>query len=191
MVDKSKIESGVSLILDGLGVDRKDENYIDTPKRVARAYQELCSGLDEDIRESLFSKSFPCTHQEMVFIGDIKAVSVCPHHLLPVIIRADVGYLPKKRVIGLSKIPRLVHFLAARPILQEQLTSDLADSLVENLDVLGCGVIIRARHLCMEVRGVKQSRAVTITSAVRGHFKENSDVKQEFFELGKLSRKEI
>lgn len=193
--DETIVELAVYNLIKGLGINLKDpdigpifkENFQGTPKRVARAFRELCRGLYErDEIENILSTTFPCDYDEMVIVTDIQAVGVCPHHLMPVRYKIHVGYIPSKdgKVLGLSKIPRLVCLLAARPVLQEQLTKDIADIFETSLNPLGVMVVISGGHSCMQCRGVKMSGSEMITSAVRGCFADDNDSSRaEFLRL--------
>lgn len=184
--DQQRIGLAVYNIIVGLGLDLNDENLRETPNRVAKAFRELCRGLyEQDKIDEILSKTFPCDFDEMVVVTNIEATGVCPHHLMPVRYRIHVGYIPspKGQVLGLSKIPRLVCLLAARPILQEQLTKDIADVFEDNLEPLGIMVVINGGHSCMQCRGVKMVDSQMITSAVRGIFRSEGPPKQEFLGL--------
>ena len=178
---------GVQYILEGLGINwKEDENFKATPNRVANTYMELCSGLyKQDVIELILKTTFPCDYDEMIAVTDIDTVGICPHHLMPVRYKIHVGYIPSEdgQVLGLSKIPRLVCLLAARPILQEQLTADIADIFEEHLQPLGVIVVVNGGHSCMQCRGIKQDNSQMITSAVRGIFKDEGPPKQEFLSL--------
>jgi GTP cyclohydrolase I len=183
-LDRELIEQGVRLILEGVGEDPAREGLIDTPRRVADMYQEIFAGLAQDAAEH-FCVTFSEDHQEMVLVRDIPLYSVCEHHLLPFLGRAHVAYIPGKhgRVCGLSKIARVVDVFARRPQVQERLTSQIADTLVEHLEPQGVLVVIEAEHLCMSMRGVKKPGAVTTTSAVRGIFASKAATRAEAMSL--------
>lgn len=172
-VDRDRIAAAVREILLGIGEDPDRDGLIDTPARVARACDELFSGLHHDPYE-LLATTFDLEHDEMVLVRDIGVWSVCEHHLLPFTGVAHVGYLPgdSGRVTGLSKLARLVDVYARRPQVQERLTSQVADALVDELDVRGAIVVIECEHLCMSMRGVAKQGARTVTSAVRGAFRD-------------------
>ena len=188
-MDRSRIEQGVRLILEGIGEDTSREGLLDTPKRVASMYEEIFAGLDQDPAEH-FAVTFNEGHQEMVLIRDIPLYSVCEHHLVPFLGRAHVAYIPSKegRICGLSKIARLVDVFAKRPQVQERLTSQIADTLVEQLDPQGVLVVIEAEHLCMSMRGVRKPGTVTTTSAVRGIFERKAATRAEAMSLIKGAR---
>ena len=188
-MDREKIEQGVRLILEGAGEDPSREGLLDTPRRVADMYGEIFAGLTQDPAEH-FCVTFNEGHQEMVLIRDIPLYSVCEHHLLPFLGRAHVAYIPGKdgRICGLSKIARLVDVYAKRPQVQERMTSQIADTLVDELDPTGVLVVIEAEHLCMSMRGVQKPGAVTTTSAVRGIFSRNAATRAEAMSLIKGER---
>jgi len=168
-VDLAKVEAGVRLILEGIGEDLDRPGLRETPGRVARMYEEITSGLREDparVLEAVFDEG----HDEMIMVRDIPLFSMCEHHLVPFSGRAHVAYIPNKaqQITGLSKIARVVDLLSKRPQVQERLTTQVADSLMEILEARGVIVVIEAEHLCMTMRGVKKAGARTITSAVRG-----------------------
>ena len=183
-MDRSRIEQGVRLILEGVGEDLGREGLLETPRRVADMYAEIFAGIEQDAAEH-FVVTFNEGHQEMVLIRDIPLYSVCEHHLMPFLGRAHVAYIPGKdgRICGLSKIARLVDVFAKRPQVQERLTSQIADTLVEHLDPTGVLVVIEAEHLCMSMRGVRKPGAVTTTSAVRGIFERKAATRAEAMSL--------
>jgi GTP cyclohydrolase I len=188
-MDRAKIENGVRLILEGIGEDPSREGLLDTPRRVAEMYEEIFAGMAQDPAEH-FCVTFNEDHQEMVLVRDIPLYSVCEHHLLPFLGKAHVAYIPGKngRICGLSKIARVVELFARRPQVQERLTSQVADTLVEHLGPQGVLVVIEAEHLCMSMRGVQKPGAVTTTSAVRGIFERNPATRAEAMSLIKGSR---
>ena len=188
-MDRARIEQGVRLILEGVGEDPTREGLIDTPARVARMYEEIFAGLGQDAAEH-FCVTFNEDHQEMVLVRDIPVYSVCEHHLLPFLGRAHVAYIPGKhgRICGLSKLARVVDVFAKRPQVQERMTSQIADTIVEHLDPQGVLVVIEAEHLCMSMRGVQKPGAVTTTSAVRGIFSRNAATRAEAMSLIKGER---
>lgn len=183
-MDTAKIEQGVRLILEGVGEDSTREGLLDTPARVARMYEEVFAGLSE-APAPLFEKSFGENHSEMVLVKDIPFYSVCEHHLVPFFGMAHLGYLPGAdgRICGISKLARLVDLFAKRPQVQERLTSQIADTLVEHLDPHGVIVVIEAEHLCMSMRGIKKPGSRTTTSAVRGAFKNSDKTRAEALSL--------
>ncbi len=179
-MDKKKIESAVRQILEAIGEDPDREGLIETPKRIAKMYEEIFSGLNEDAGEHL-EKIFPGeNHEELVLIKDIPFYSMCEHHLVPFFGKAHVGYLPKDgKLTGLSKLARVVETISKRPQLQERLTSSVADIIMEKLSPYGVIVVIEAEHMCMTMRGVKKPGSKTITSAVRGVFASDAKVRAE------------
>ena len=183
-MDRDKIEQGVRLILDGIGEDAGREGLLETPRRVADMYEEIFAGLDRDPAEH-FCVTFNEGHQEMVLVRDIPLYSVCEHHLLPFLGTAHVAYIPGKsgRICGLSKLARVVDVYARRPQVQERMTTQVADAVVEHLDPAGVMVVIEAEHLCMSMRGVQKPGAVTTTSAVRGIFERSSKTRAEAMAL--------
>ncbi|MDP8960107.1 MAG: GTP cyclohydrolase I FolE [Actinomycetota bacterium] len=184
LFDHDKIKRGVRLILEGIGEDPDREGLRETPERVAREYDEIFAGLLVDPRDVL-TVLFEEGHDEMVMVRDIPLHSVCEHHLLPFVGRAHVAYIPNTRgqITGLSKLARLVDVVAKRPNLQERLTTDIADTLVEMLDPRGVLVVAEARHYCMEMRGVRKPGSQTVTSAVRGTFRDDPRTRAEAMAL--------
>lgn len=178
-VDRAGVERAVADLLDALGVDRADEALRDTPRRVAAAFAELLGPV------AFSATTFPNEgdYDELVVVSDIGFASLCEHHLLPFVGVAHVGYLPRDRIVGLSKLPRLVEHRARRLQVQERLTAEIADWLVSALRPRGVGVVIEATHMCMTLRGVRQPGAVTTTSALRGRLREDPRTRHEFFEL--------
>ncbi len=183
-VDKTRIEHAVREILEAVGEDPDRDGLVRTPERVASMYEEIFGGLHDDPSRHL-TVTFEAEHDEMVMVRDIPLFSVCEHHLVPFAGRAHVAYIPGEdgRITGLSKIARLVEGFARRPQVQERLTTQVADALVEVLQPSGVLVMIEAEHLCMSMRGVKKPGALTITSAVRGLFKTNAATRSEALAL--------
>ena len=180
MVDKAKVEAAIQLLLEGIGEDVNREGLVDTPARVARMYEEICGGLDETAEEHL-SKTFTSSNSEMVIEKDITFYSLCEHHLMPFYGKAHIAYIPNGKVVGLSKLARTVEVFARRPQIQEQLTGQIADAIMEILKPQGVMVYMEAEHMCMTMRGVKKPGAKTITTACRGAFAENDSLKQQVF----------
>lgn len=184
--DKDTITSAWESILTALGIDyQNDPNFTETPKRITAMYDELLAGLlDDDLSEleEHITKTFPSSYDQMIAIGNIEAWGMCPHHFLPVRYTINVGYLPDKDVLGLSKLPRVVKLLARRPVLQEQLTDDIVDYLDGFLKPRGSIVQVAGYHHCMIIRGAC-SESPTYTSQVRGAFKEHPTLKSEFESL--------
>ncbi|HEV8423720.1 MAG TPA: GTP cyclohydrolase I FolE [Actinomycetes bacterium] len=187
--DHDKVERGVRLILEGIGEDLDRAGLRDTPGRVARMYEEITTGLRADPTDAL-QAVFEEGHEEMVMIRDIPMYSICEHHLLPFIGKAHVAYIPRAegRITGLSKLARLVDGLARRPQVQERLTSQIADAMVQRLEPQGALVVIEAEHLCMSMRGVRKPGAVTVTSAVRGTFRDSMSTRLEAMNLLGVTR---
>ncbi len=183
-MERDKIEAGVRLILEGIGEDPSRERLTETPRRVADMYEEIFAGLTEDPAEH-FCVTFDEGHQEMVLVKDIPLYSVCEHHLVPFMGKAHVAYVPGKhgRICGLSKLARVVEVFAKRPQVQERMTAQIADTLVEHLDPAGVLVVIEAEHLCMSMRGVRKAGATTVTSAVRGLFRDSTATRFEAMRL--------
>jgi GTP cyclohydrolase I len=179
-MDLARIEEGVKLSLEGVGADLSREGLLDTPARVARMYEEICAGMDTDCA-TLFEVTFNEGHQEMVLVKDIPLYSICEHHLAPFFGVAHIAYIPnaKGTVCGLSKLARVVDLYAKRLQLQERLTTQIAECIIENLDPLGVMVVVEAEHLCMSMRGIKKPGTITVTSAVRGSFAANSKTRAE------------
>ncbi|WP_165248160.1 GTP cyclohydrolase I FolE [Paludisphaera soli] len=180
--DLERIRRAVREILLAVGEDPDREGLEDTPDRVARMYAEVFQGLHQDPRVHL-QKAFTQKCDEMVLIRDIRFVSFCEHHLLPVIGQAHVAYIPNGKVVGLSKIPRVIDVLAKRPQLQERLTEEVADLLMKELDARGVAVVIEASHSCMTIRGVQKPDSSFVTSAVRGGFKDHLATRTEVMSL--------
>jgi GTP cyclohydrolase IA len=187
--DLEKIERGVRLILEGIGEDLGRAGVRDTPVRVARMWEELTSGLRSDPTEVL-QVVFEEGHDEMVMVRDIPMYSLCEHHLIPFIGKAHVAYIPNEdgKLTGLSKLARLVDGLARRPQVQERLTAEIADAIVKRLDPRGAMVVIEAEHLCMSMRGVRKPGAITVTSAVRGQFRDVMSTRMEAMNLIGVTR---
>lgn len=181
-MDIKKIEEGVTLILEGIGEDASRPGLKDTPNRVARMYLEIFSGLktpDEDLLKPIEGE----THDEMVLLKDIPFYSVCEHHLLPFFGKAHIAYIPSGKIVGISELVKALELLAKRPQVQERLTSQLADIILQRLKPKGCMVIIDAEHLCMSMRGIKKPGSKTVTSAVRGIFRSKQSTRDEMLEL--------
>lgn len=184
MVEKSEdFQNAVKTILKLIGEDTKREGLIKTPERVMKAYQYLTSGYEQNPKEVLNDALFSSSNSEMVLIKDIEFYSLCEHHLLPIIGRAHVAYIPNGKVVGLSKIPRMVDIFAKRLQIQEQLTEQIAAAIQNVVKPLGVGVVLEARHMCLEMRGVKKINSTTTTSALRGNFLTDPNTRKEFFSL--------
>jgi len=179
-MDKERIEKAVREILFAVGEDPDREGLIDTPKRIAKMYEEIFSGLDEDPADHLEIYFQQEKYEELVLIKDIPFYSVCEHHLVPFFGKAHVGYLPKNgKLTGLSKLARVVETVAKRPQLQERLTATVADTIQNKLEPYGVIVVVEAEHMCMTMRGVKKPGSKTITSAVRGVFESDAKARSE------------
>lgn len=178
-MDIQKIETAVRMMLEAVGEDPDREGLLDTPKRVAHMYAELFKGMVEDPADFL-KVSFADRHDEMVMLKDIPLYSTCEHHLLPFIGRAHIAYIPQAgRIVGLSKLARVVEALSRRPQVQERLTTQIAEAITNVLEPRGTLVVIEAEHMCMSLRGVQKPGVQTITSAVRGIFRENEATRAE------------
>lgn len=184
MVDQAKIEAVALSLIEAIGDDPRREGLEGTPRRIADMYAELFSGLDMDAKAEL-TVGFEVGHHEMVILRDIPFYSMCEHHLLPFYGVAHVGYIPNKegRVVGLSKLARVVDIFAKRPQLQERMTTQIADTIVEALQPDGVAVVIQAEHLCMTMRGIKKPGSNVITSATRGIFRSRAATRAEFMAL--------
>ncbi|MBM3141918.1 MAG: GTP cyclohydrolase I FolE [Chloroflexi bacterium] len=184
MVDLSKIETAVLAIIEAIGDDPRREGLQGTPQRIAEMYAEVFSGLDMDAKAEL-TVGFEVGHREMVILKDIPFHSMCEHHLLPFYGVAHVGYIPNKegRVVGVSKLARVVEIFAKRPQLQERMTSQIADAILEAVQPDGVAVIIQAEHLCMTMRGIKKPGSNVLTSATRGLFRTRAATRAEFLSL--------
>ena len=179
---RARIEAAVREILLAVGEDPDREGLQETPARVARMYAELFSGLHRDPRE-LLRKTFTQKYDEMVLVKDIRFAAMCEHHLLPFFGKAHIAYLPKGKIVGLSKLARVVEVLSRRPQVQERMTEELADLLVAELDARGVGVILEATHTCMTIRGVRKPDSICTTSAMRGVFRDNQSTRSELLAL--------
>ena len=177
------MQNAIKQILKHVGEDVNREGLIKTPQRVQKAWEFMCSGYDQDPQEIIKSALFTSTNDEMVVVKDIEFYSNCEHHMLPIIGKVHVAYIPNGKVIGLSKIPRVVDVFARRLQIQEQLTEQIADAINEALSPKGVAVVIDARHMCMEMRGVQKICSTTVTSALRGLFKQNKKTKDELLSI--------
>jgi len=175
-------------ILAQLGDDEARDGLRGTPQRFEKALRFLTSGYAQDAKKVLNGAMFDVPYDEMVLVKDIELFSLCEHHLLPFFGVCHVGYLPDRKVVGLSKIPRLVNMFARRLQVQERLTKQIAEALMEHLQPRGVGVIIEARHMCMAMRGVEKQHSQTVTSAMLGEFRENQRAREEFLALARPRR---
>ena len=185
-LDKPRIEAAIREFLYAIGEDPDREGLLDTPARVARACEEVFAGLQENPSKHLLRQFHEADHEEMVIVRDIPFTSMCEHHLLPFTGSAHVAYIPRRgRITGLSKLARCVEGFARRPQVQERMTSQIADAVMEALEPLGTLVVVEAEHMCMTARGIKKPGSLTITSAVRGSFKEDEKTRAEALSLFK------
>ena len=185
-VDLPRIERAVREILLAVGEDPTREGLLETPGRVARMYAEMFQGLHQEPGSHLNKTFEQETYDEMVVLRDIEFASMCEHHLLPFTGRVHVAYIPKGRVVGLSKMPRVIESLARRPQLQERLTQQIAEMLMARLDAKGVGVVVEATHSCMTIRGVRKPGSTFVTSAMLGSFRERHATRAEFLSLIKM-----
>jgi GTP cyclohydrolase IA len=184
VVDIAKVEAAVRSIIEAIGDNPEREGLVDTPKRIADMYTEIFTGVDMDAKAEL-TVGFEVGHREMVILRDIPFYSMCEHHLLPFYGVAHVGYIPNKegRVVGVSKLARVVEIFAKRLQLQERMTSQIADAIMEALQPDGVAVVVQAEHLCMTMRGIKKPGSNVITSATRGLFRSRAATRGEFLSL--------
>lgn len=182
MVNKGRINKAFASIIEAIGENPSREGLEGTPRRIADMYADIFSGLDMDPKDALVV-GFDEGHHEMVILKDIPFYSMCEHHFLPFFGLAHVGYIPKGRIAGASKVARAVDILAKRPQLQERLTTQIAEAMVEALKPNGVAVVIEAEHMCMTMRGVRKPRSKIVTSAMRGLFRENPATRAEFMSL--------
>lgn len=182
MLDQDKIREAVKLLLEGIGEDPGREGLKDTPDRVARMYGEILAGMEADAAVPL-SKVFSGDSSEMVLEKDITFYSICEHHLMPFFGKAHIAYVPDGKVVGLSKLARTVEIYAARLQIQERMTGQIADALMEHLAPKGVMVVLEAEHMCMTMRGVKKPGSRTVSIAARGAFEENSLLQERFFQM--------
>jgi len=183
MNKEEEFEQAVTKVLELLGEDPKREGLLQTPSRVAKALKFLTEGYEQDPKEILNQALFSTSNDEMVLVRDIEFYSMCEHHMLPIIGRAHVAYIPDGKVVGLSKIPRIVNVYARRLQIQEQMTEQIADAILETIKPKGVAVVVHARHMCMEMRGVQKINSTTVSSALRGLFKSDERTRNEFYNL--------
>ena len=181
-VDQERIQAAVREILLAVGEDPDREGLRETPERVGRMYAEMFAGLHKYPQEML-RRTFTQKYDEMVLVKDIGFASMCEHHLLPFLGKAHIAYLPNGKIVGLSKLARVVEVLSQRPQVQERMTEELADLLMHELDARGVGVILEASHTCMTIRGVRKADSICTTSAMRGGFKTNQSTRAELMAL--------
>jgi len=183
MTKEKEFEEAVTKVLELLGEDPKREGLLKTPSRVAKALKFLTEGYDQDPKEILNQALFTTSNDEMVLVRDIEFYSMCEHHMLPIIGRVHVAYIPDGKVVGLSKIPRIVNVYARRLQIQEQMTEQIADAILDTIKPKGVAVVVHARHMCMEMRGVQKINSTTVSSALRGLFKSDERTRNEFYNL--------
>lgn len=186
MIDQEKIKEAVKLLLEGIGEDVGREGLVETPDRIARMYEEICGGMEMDAEEIL-SKTFTTKKTEMVLEKDIVFYSMCEHHMLPFFGKVHIAYIPDGKIVGLSKLARCVEVYARRLQLQERMTEQIAEAVMESLSPKGVMVLTEAEHLCMTMRGIKKPGSKTVTYAVKGVFQENAQLQENFFRM--LERK--
>ena len=182
MVDHKKVEQAIRLLLEGIGEDPDREGLAETPDRIARMYEEICGGMNEDAAEHL-KKTFTAENNEMVVEKDITFYSMCEHHMLPFYGKVHIAYIPDGKVVGLSKLARTVEVFARRLQLQEQLTGQIADALMEYMQPKGALVMVEAEHMCMTMRGIKKPGSQTVTLARRGVFETAPTLEERFFRM--------
>jgi len=183
MNKEEEFEQAGTKVLELLGEDPKREGLLKKPNRVAKALKFLTEGYDQDPKEILNQALFSTSNDEMVLVRDIEFYSMCEHHMLPIIGRAHVAYIPDGKVVGLSKIPRIVNVYARRLQIQEQMTEQIADAILQTIQPKGVAVVVHARHMCMEMRGVQKINSTTVSSALRGLFKSDERTRSEFYNL--------
>jgi GTP cyclohydrolase I len=181
--EQAAFEEAVKTMIRSVGEDPDREGLLKTPERVFKAFRFMYGGYGENPEAILKSALFTSSNDEMVLIKDIEFYSTCEHHLLPIIGRAHVAYIPDGKVVGLSKIPRVVDVFSRRMQIQEQLTEQIADAIMHTIEPKGVAVVIQARHMCMEMRGVEKINSTTTSSALRGLFKTDQKTRMEFFNL--------
>lgn len=184
MIDQNKIKEGIRLLLEGIGEDASREGLMETPDRIARMYEEIFAGMNCDAGEPL-SKVFTAAGSEMVLEKDIFFYSMCEHHMLPFYGKVHIAYIPDGKVVGLSKLARTVEVFARRLQIQERMTGQIADALMQCLNPKGAIVLIEAEHMCMTMRGIKKPGSKTVTYAARGVFEENKELCDRFFQLAR------
>jgi GTP cyclohydrolase I len=183
MKKEKEFEQAITKVLELLGEDPNREGLLKTPKRVTKALKFLTEGYHQDPEEILNQALFSTSNDEMVLVRDIEFYSMCEHHMLPIIGRAHVAYIPDGKVVGLSKIPRIVNVYARRLQIQEQMTEQIADAILNTIKPKGVAVVLHARHMCMEMRGVQKINSTTVSSALRGLFKSDERTRNEFYNL--------
>ena len=182
MFDKDKIEEGIRLLLEGIGEDTTREGLVDTPNRVARMYEELCAGMNQNPIQHL-SKTFSCDNENVVIEKDITFYSTCEHHLMPFYGKAHIAYIPNGKVVGISKLARTVEVYARRLQIQEQMTNQIADAIEDCLGAKGVFVMVEAEHMCMSARGIKKPGSKTTTFAAKGVFETDENLRRDIIYL--------
>ena len=182
MVDQTKVKEGVRLLLEGIGEDVDREGLRETPERIARMYEQIFAGMEENAATHL-SKTFAVASNEIVMVKDITFYSICEHHLMPFYGKAHIAYLPDGKVVGLSKLARTVEVYARRPQIQEQMTIQIVEAVMEHLKPQGVMVLLEAEHMCMTMRGVEKPGSRTVTMASRGCFQEKTELQTLFFQM--------
>ena len=185
-MNHQRVRDAIEVVLAEVGEDPTREGLVRTPDRVAKAFEFLTSGYDTDVRAVINDALFTVDYSEMVIVKDIDFYSLCEHHLLPFFGKCHVAYLPRDKVVGLSKIPRLVEMFSRRLQVQERLTNQIAQTLSDVLNPLGVGVVVEATHLCMLMRGVEKQNSFAVTSAMLGGFRDDARTRMEFLELLKF-----
>ena len=185
-MNKDRVKASIEVLLAEIGADAERDGLVRTPERVAKSLEFLTSGYSQDIETVLNGALFSVDYSEMVIVKDIDFYSLCEHHLLPFFGKCHIAYLPRDRVVGLSKIPRLVDVFSRRLQIQERLTNQIAQVIEETLKPLGVGVVLEASHLCMLMRGVEKQNSFALTSAMLGAFRDDARTRMEFLELLKL-----
>lgn len=183
MKDHKKLQEITKLLLSEIGEDPTREGLINTPERVAKAWDFFSQGYRANVQEIVNGAIFEEDCSEMVVVRDIEFFSMCEHHMIPFFGRCHVGYLPNKKIIGLSKIPRIVDAFSQRLQVQERLTSQIAETLMDILDPIGVGVVMEGRHLCMQMRGVEKQNSFATTSSMLGQFRESPETRSEFLSI--------
>lgn len=184
MINQDEIKKAIASIIKAIGDDPLREGLVDTPTRIAEMYAELFMGIEQDPRAEL-SVVYEAGHREMIVARDIPFYSMCEHHLLPFYGTAHVGYIPdvSGRIVGISKLARVVEIVARRPQIQERLTTEIADAIMNGLQPAGVAVVVQAEHMCMIMRGIKKPGSNIVTSAIRGIFRTHPETRAEFFSL--------
>ena len=185
-MNKNRVKTAIEVLLAEIGEDAERDGLVRTPERVAKSLEFLTSGYSQDIETVLNGALFSVDYSEMVIVKDIDFYSLCEHHLLPFFGKCHIAYLPRDRVVGLSKLPRLVDVFSRRLQIQERLTNQIAQIIEETLTPLGVGVVVEASHLCMLMRGVEKQNSFALTSAMLGAFRDDARTRMEFLELLKL-----